>query len=215
MAVGSRRLFIVLVAGLAFSVGGAAVLQSVEKKPAVPDTSLLSSLVIPPPAPTTTAAPVVPVTAAPKPIVRRASAPVAPKVSTLEPIVLLGRIEIPKIGLVHETYHGVTMRNIDRGPSHWPGTAFPGDIGNTVFMGHRVTKTRPFHRIDELVPGDLVIFEIEGRRSTYSMTGHEIVTPDRLDIVKQTDTATATLFACHPKGSAKYRYVVRLALVTA
>ncbi|HVE95329.1 MAG TPA: class E sortase [Acidimicrobiales bacterium] len=208
----NRRLLIVLVAGLLFSFGGAAVLQSVEKQPTSVGAPQLSSLVIPPPAPTTTAAPIA---AAPPTTVRtrRPAAPVAPKESSAEPIVLLGRIEIPKIGLAHDVYHGITMRNIDRGPSHWPGTAFPGEIGNTVFAGHRVTKTKPFFRINELVPGDRVIFDIQGQRSTYEMTGSEIVTPDRLDIVRPTETATATLFACHPRGSAKYRYVVRLALV--
>jgi sortase (surface protein transpeptidase) len=32
-------------------------------------------------------------------------------------------------------------------------------------------------------------------------------------IADQTATATATIFACHPPGSARYRYVVRMALV--
>lgn len=213
MAVSNRRLLIVLVAGLLFSFGGAAVLQSVEKQPTFVDAPQLSSLVIPPPAPTTTAAAVA---ASPAPTVRtrRPAAPVAPKESTAEPIVHIGKIEIPKIGLVHDIYHGITMRNIDRGPSHWPGTAFPGEIGNAVFAGHRVTKSRPFLRIDELVVGDRVTFDIRGQRTTYEMVGSEIVTPDRLDIVRPTETATATIFACHPKGSAKFRYVVRLALVS-
>jgi sortase A len=83
-----------------------------------------------------------------------------------------------------------------------------------VFAGHRVTHSHPFLRINELVPGDQVIFDIQGHRSTYVMTGSEVVTPDRLDIVRQTDTPTATLFACHPPHSAKYRYVVRLALLS-
>jgi sortase A len=108
---------------------------------------------------------------------------------------------------------GITLRNIDLGPSHWPGTALPGDSGNAVFAGHRVTHTHPFLRINELAPGDLVIFHIDGRKSTYSVTGSEVVYPDNLSIVNQTETATATLFACHPPHSAKQRYVVHLALV--
>jgi len=49
-------------------------------------------------------------------------------------------------------------------------------------------------------------------RSVYEMTGSQVVTPKALDIVNPTPTPTATLFACHPPGSAKFRYVVRLAL---
>lgn len=130
-----------------------------------------------------------------------------------EPVREIGTIEIPKIGLKHKVMHGITMRNIDKGPSHWPGTAMPGENGNTVFAGHRVTKTQPFRRINELVSGDQVIFVVAGVRSVYVVTGHEVVTPKGLHIVNQTPTPTGTLFACHPPGSARYRYVVRLALL--
>ena len=129
-----------------------------------------------------------------------------------EPLVEIGTIEIPKIGLTHRIFEGISLRTIDRGPSHWPGTAMPGENGNAVFAGHRVTKTRPFRNIDQLVVGDEVIFTIAGARWTYSVTGSEVVTPDALRIVGQTPNATATLFACHPPGSAKFRFVVHLAL---
>jgi sortase A len=108
--------------------------------------------------------------------------------------------------------HGISLRNIDQGPSHWPGTALPGEKGNAVFAGHRVTHTHPFRNIDQLVQGDEVFFTIGGVRSRYLVTGHEVVSPSRLDIVNPTTTPTATLFACHPPGSAKQRYVVHLAL---
>jgi sortase A len=130
-----------------------------------------------------------------------------------EPIREIGTIDIPKIGLHHKVMHGITLRNIDQGPSHWPGTALPGENGNTVFAGHRVTHTHPFRRIDELVPGDQVIFTVGGARSVYVVTGHEVVTPKALHIADPTATPTGTLFACHPPHSARYRYVVHLALL--
>jgi sortase A len=130
-----------------------------------------------------------------------------------EPIQEIGTIDIPKIGLHHRIFHGITLRNIDQGPSHWPGTAMPGENGNTVFAGHRVTHTHPFLRINELVPGDQVIFTVAGVRSVYVVTGHEVVTPAALRIADQTTTPTGTLFACHPPHSASYRYVVHLALL--
>lgn len=130
-----------------------------------------------------------------------------------EPIVQIGSMEIPKIGLNTPIFHGITLRNIDKGPSHWPGTAMPGEIGNSVFPGHRTTHSKPFRNVDQLVPGDEVIFNTNGARHVYRVTGHEIVTPDALWIANQTPTATATIFGCHPPGSARYRYVVRMALV--
>ncbi len=124
----------------------------------------------------------------------------------------IGTIEIPKINLTHRLFHGISLRTIDRGPSHWPGSAMPGEVGNAVFSGHRVTHSKPFRDIDRMAPGDQVFFTVNGVRSTYVMTGHEIVTPKGMHIVEPTATPTATLFACHPPGSAKFRYVVHLAL---
>jgi sortase A len=191
-----------------FSVGGAAVIKRSEKTTpiraaAAPTTTTTATPTTVPPPPTTVAAPL-----------PRQSKPVSnPGSYAPEPIVEIGMIEIPKIGLNHRVMEGITLRNIDFGPSHWPGTAFPGENGNAVFAGHRVTHTHPFLRINELEPGDLVIFHIQGRKSTYSMTSSQIVFPNQLEIVNQTEEPTATLFACHPPHSAKQRYVVHLALV--
>ena len=129
-----------------------------------------------------------------------------------EPAVILGTIEIPRLGLSVPLNQGISLRSIDRGPSHWPGTALPGDPGNVVIAGHRATKTAPFRYIDQLQAGDAVVFTVAGERSTYLVTDYEVVTPDAMRIVEQTPEYTATLFACHPPGSARYRYVVSLAL---
>jgi sortase A len=131
-----------------------------------------------------------------------------------EPHVVIGTIEIPKLGLSVPLNQGISLRSIDRGPSHWPGTALPGRVGNTVIAGHRVTHSKPFRHIDTLAVGDEIIYVVDGVRSVYSVTGHEVVTPDATWIVNQTADATTTLFACHPPGSARYRYVVYASLVS-
>ena len=130
-----------------------------------------------------------------------------------EPVQRIGTIEISRIGLRHDVYEGITLNNIDHGPSHWPGSALPGQVGNAVFAGHRVTHSHPFRRIDELVAGDTVVFDIGATRTTYSVTETRVVTPRDTWIATPSATPTATLFACHPPGSARYRYVVHLELV--
>jgi sortase A len=131
-----------------------------------------------------------------------------------EPVVEIGSMEIPAIGMKHRLFQGVTLHNIDRGPSHWTGSALPGEMGNTVVAGHRSTETEPFRRIDAQVPGDQVIFTVRGTRSTYRVTGHMVVRPSDSWIADQTHAYTGTLYACHPIGSTAERYVVRLELVT-
>ncbi|MBW3611320.1 MAG: class E sortase [Actinobacteria bacterium] len=126
---------------------------------------------------------------------------------------VIGRLEIPALGLDVALHQGIDMPVINRGPSHWPGTALPGQPGNVVVAGHRVTNTRPFRYIDTLEVGDEAIFTVGGVRSVYRVTGDEVVDDKAMWITDQTAEPTATLFACHPPGSARYRWVTRLALV--
>jgi sortase A len=138
--------------------------------------------------------------------------PIPPNDYAPEPVVEIGTMEIPAIGVKHRIFQGVTLHNIDRGPSHWTGSALPGEMGNTVFAGHRSTHSEPFRRVHDLVAGDTVVFTVNGTRSTYRVTGHLIVNPADSWIADQTTERTGTLYACHPIGSTDQRYVVRMVL---
>lgn len=129
------------------------------------------------------------------------------------PVVAVGTIEIPKIGVTKTMYEGITLTTLNHGPGHWPGTAMPGHQGNVVIAGHRVSHDKPFRNIDQLVPGDQVILTTDEGRFVYQVTGTDIVYPDALWIINQTADYTATLFACHPAGSTRQRIVVHLVYV--
>jgi LPXTG-site transpeptidase (sortase) family protein len=91
----------------------------------------------------------------------------------------------------------------------------PGDAGNEVVAGHRVTHTHPFLDIDQLQPGDQVIFTTPAGRFVYAVTQTFIVTPDATWIANPTSDPTMTLFACHPKHEKTHRIVVTGHLVSA
>jgi sortase A len=130
-----------------------------------------------------------------------------------EPDVKLGRIAVPRLGLDVDLREGITLTTLDKGPGHWPGTAMPGAVGNCVVAGHRVTHSKPFRYIDTLVAGDQVIFTLlDNTKMVYNFRSSEVVPDTGLHIVDQTAEKTATLFACHPPRSARYRYVVHLIL---
>jgi sortase A len=140
-----------------------------------------------------------------------AASPLDPGAPT--PEVVHGTVALPTIGVTQPLGEGVTLTAIDRGPSHWPGTAMPGQVGNVVVAGHRVTHTRPFHDLDRLAVGDPLVFTMnDGTTWTYVLTGTEIVGPEAMRIVDQTHEHRATLFACHPKGSAAQRIVAHFRL---
>jgi sortase A len=122
----------------------------------------------------------------------------------------IGSIAIPDIQIDEPMFEGVSLPTLNKGPGHWPGSALPGQLGNVVIAGHRVSHNHPFRDIDKLKPGNQVIFTVNGGRYVYLVRETKIVSPDALWIVEQTPTKTATLFACHPKGSTKKRIVVFL-----
>lgn len=170
------------------------------------------------PVPSTTAAPATTTTLAPAPATGPLPVPQDAPADARAPTpeVVHGTLELPTLGVSEPLGEGVTLTAIDRGPSHWPGTAMPGQLGNVVVAGHRTTHSRPFYDLDLLAPGDPLVFRMaDGTAWTYEMTGTEIVGPDAMHIVDQRPEHTATLFACHPKGSAAQRIVAHFRLVSA
>lgn len=136
--------------------------------------------------------------------------PIAPPADSYarEPIIEVGAIAIPKLGVDMTMYEGIRLTTLDYGPGHWPGTAMPGQVGNVVVGGHRTSSHRVFRDVDQLVAGDEIVFRDGNGTHTYHVDRVEIVEPTAVWIVDPTETATATLFACHPPGSTAQRIVV-------
>ncbi len=126
---------------------------------------------------------------------------------------VIGTLEIARINISADIQEGITLTAINRGPGHWPGTAMPGELGNVVIAGHRTTYSKPFNRLNELEPGDLVTMTTPDGIFTYRVRGIVIVPGDAIDIAQQSYAHTATLFACHPPGSARERIVAKLQLL--
>jgi sortase A len=90
----------------------------------------------------------------------------------------------------------------------------PGEIGNVVIAGHRVSHNQDFRHLDRLDAGDEVVLTTPSGRFVYLVESIEIVPPEATWIVTQTHEQRATLFACHPPGSTAQRIVAHLRLAT-
>lgn len=136
-----------------------------------------------------------------------------PTLGPASPGDVVGWIEIPRIGLsapVVEMANVDDRENLDKGPAHLAGTAYPGEEGNCVIAGHRTTYSRPFFRLDELSEGDLVILSgRDGSMHTYLVKRKLIVNPDEVWVMEKVDGKALTLIACHPLFSARKRLVIR------
>lgn len=129
-------------------------------------------------------------------------------------LVEIGQVQIPKIGVDQVVREGVEQVVIDAGPAHWPGTAEFGAWGNVVLAGHRSTKTSPFLRNGELVPGDEILLRDATGSYHYSVTAVEVVPATAMWIIDQHEGRTLTIFTCHPIGSSAQRLIVRAALTS-
>jgi len=206
----SRRAISAVAVSLALAVGGGAAMIAVSRggtaRAAAPVATTTTT------ASTTTSTTEPPTTTTTVALPHPDPAPADPYADV--PVTQIGTILIPKIGLVHPIFEGVWLTVVDHGPGHWPGSAKPGRIGNSVFAGHRVTHTHPFLNLDQLAPGDHVVFDMPYGTFTYAVTTITIVLPTDIGITDPTPTPTITLFACNPKHSAAQRIVVKGKLVS-
>lgn len=123
----------------------------------------------------------------------------------------IARITIPAIGvdaIVVELASMDDRANLNRGPGHVPGTAYPGMAGNVFIAGHRTTYGAPFGRIDELRKGDRVVLATAEGKSVYTVYEQRIVQPTDLSVLGQEGEPRVTLMACHPRFSASRRILV-------
>jgi len=119
----------------------------------------------------------------------------------------VARIEIPHIGLDEIVMEGVEGTSLNVGPGHLPGSAFPGERGNSVISAHR---DRHFSRLDQLAVGDTVITESGARHSEWVVISKRVVDADAPALFRTTE-ATLTLTTCWPMryiGTAPQRLIV-------
>jgi len=122
---------------------------------------------------------------------------------------LVGRIEIPRLGLKAIVAEGVSAGTLRRAVGHLPGTALPGGDGNVVLAAHRDTFFRPLKDVRE---GDDIELTTPQGRYGYKVEATQVVDPGRTDLLEAEGPPRLTLVTCYPfylVGSAPDRFIVR------
>ena len=125
---------------------------------------------------------------------------------------VVGRLEIPRLSLTTVVFEGADTDVLERGAGHLPGSALPGDRGNTVVAAHRDTFFRSLRGIRV---GDVVKIHRPHKDSAYVVQSARVVEPDDVDVLKPTKEPALTLITCYPFrfiGPAPERFVVRAVL---
>ena len=120
----------------------------------------------------------------------------------------IGRIAIPSIDLDIVFVEGTDTASLQKGPGHYPSTAFPGQDKTVAIAGHRTTYLAPFNDIDEIEDGDEITLEMPYADFTYEVEKHKIVDPSDVWVIDDRGYDRLVLSACHPKYSAAQRYIV-------
>jgi sortase A len=139
--------------------------------------------------------------------------PMAAVPARLAPAGLIGRLEIPRLGLSAIVVDGDDDRTLDIAVGHLPDTPLPWQEGNAALAGHRDTFFRPLRRIQ---PGDEIQIETGQGTFRYRVTRKMVVEPNDLRVLEPSPAAALTLITCYPfdfVGPAPRRFVVHAARI--
>ena len=132
----------------------------------------------------------------------------------LMPGELIGRVDIPRIGLSAAVAEGEDDKTLGKAVGHLPDTPLPWDRhGNVAFAAHRDGLFRPLENVR--VDDDVRVVTSRGEYR-YRVTNTRIVEPNDVWVLAPTETPTITLITCYPfsfVGNAPQRFIVQAALV--
>ena len=144
-----------------------------------------------------------------------ASVPTSSTVNALFPLTLdadplvLGRIEIPRIGVSAIVREGDDDKTLGVAVGHIPGTARPGERGNMALAGHRDSF---FSSLRHIQLHDTIRIRTASRHYEYFVDSIELVAPEETRVLDPTSDEVLTLVTCYPfewVGHAPKRFIVR------
>ncbi len=128
----------------------------------------------------------------------------------LKPGDVLGRVDIPRLGISVAVLQGTSSRTLRLGAGHIEGTPLPGDTGNSGIAGHRDTF---FRELKDIRENDEIQLQTATELFHYEVDWVKVVDPDDITVLEpSTQESALTLVTCYPfyfVGSAPKRFVVR------
>ena len=127
---------------------------------------------------------------------------------------VIGKLEIPQIGISVMVLQGVKEETLRLGAGHVPGTPLPGADGNSAIAAHRDTFFRKLKRIRA---GDRIQFLTVRGTAQYVVDSTEIVEPADTQVMESRGRPELTLISCYPfyfVGAAPRRFIVHATRTT-
>lgn len=122
---------------------------------------------------------------------------------------VLGRMDIPRLGVSVAVLQGTNSRILRLGVGHIRGTALPGEPGNSGIAGHRDTF---FRELKDIHKNDEIELQTANGRFRYQVDWARVVAPDDTSVLTPSTESALTLVTCYPfyfVGPSPNRFVVR------
>ena len=122
---------------------------------------------------------------------------------------LVGRLEIPRIGVSAVVFEGTDAKTLGRGIGHLAHSALPGQQGNIVLAAHRDTF---FRQLQHIRRRDVIQVVTPGGKRQYTVESTAVVSPEDTKSLEATPQPVLTLITCYPfhyVGAAPMRFIVR------
>jgi sortase A len=135
---------------------------------------------------------------------------ISTKTDTDLPIAVL---RLASVGLEVPVYSDTSELNLSRGAGWIEGTAAPNTGSNTAVAAHRDQYFRP---LKDVQIGDIIELESLFSQGEFRVSSINIVDPDDVSVLDDTQVPTVTLVTCYPFyfiGNAPQRYVVQATAV--
>jgi len=153
----------------------------------------------------------------------------AGEIEAVDPTVTLTKVSaenkliIPKLNVDVPINFGIStsevMEAMNHGVAHYRingASAYPGEVGNFVVMGHSAGDIYSsnqykfiFSGLERLEVGDIMYVHYNSVRYTYKMVGSEIIWPTEVSkLVINTDKPVMTLVTCWPLGTSRQRLLI-------
>ncbi|HEV8580296.1 MAG TPA: class D sortase [Thermoanaerobaculia bacterium] len=122
---------------------------------------------------------------------------------------LVGRIEIPRLGVSAIVLEGIGKKTLRRGVGHIPETPLPETGGNVGLAAHRDSF---FRELKDIRKNDIITLKTLEGTYEYRVEWTRIVQPEDVEVLAGTGAPALTLVTCYPfyyVGSAPERFIVR------
>lgn len=129
----------------------------------------------------------------------------------------INTLQVASMRVDSRIWEGATTATLSNGLWRIPGSSTPDKGGNTVIAAHRwkwlPASKKSFYDIDKVKVDDVITMQWNGKTYSYKVSKISTVTPDKVDILQNSEKPKLTLFSCAPLFSSKYRLVVEADLM--